>query len=145
MKWKISQKEFNRLSPKDQKSGFFDVKKQGHTGALRKKKPWAYYDNLPIMGRQVKRKYEIFCGGFLYFYDHRLRRYLASVNLKVNRAGDKFLEYFKGKSFNHDLSFVWKDDKKHKGRMAVTIYLDPPAGNPDPPTTPAPPPPETST
>jgi hypothetical protein len=149
MKWTISQEEFNKLTPAEQK--FFTVKKVekkkggGGYGAVKPKKvPWVSHGDLPKLGRRVRRKYEIFCGGFLYFYDKTLMDYLKEVNGKVKGAGNKFLTYFKGKSFNHTMTFEWGADKEKPGRRRVTIYLSPPAGNPDPPTTPSPPPPETS-
>jgi hypothetical protein len=143
MKWMISQKEFDNLSTTEQK--FFAVKKDGKTGAPKpKKSEWISYGDLPKMGKRVKRKYEIFCGGFLFFYDNDLMEYLKEVNGKTKGAGNKFLTYFKGKSFNHTMTFEWGPDKQKPGRGRVTVYLSPPAGNPDPPTPPAPPPPETS-
>ena len=143
MKWKISKKEFDNLSTDDQNSGFFIVKPV-KTIAHTVKNVWKTYKNLPIVERKAQRKYEIFCGGFLYFYDKRLVNYLKDVNNKAGGGGDSILNYLKGKKFNHDLWFEWTTDKK-AGKTSVTIYLNPPAGNPDPPPPPAPPPPETST
>jgi hypothetical protein len=140
MKWLISQQEFDALTQAERK--FFAVKKSYVVGA--KKKEWVSYGDLPKLGKRVKRKYEIFCGGFLYFYDNDLMQYLKEVNGNMKGAGSKFLKYFQKKSFNHTMSFEWGPDKQKPGRGRVTIYLDPPAGNPDPPTPPAPPPPEMS-
>jgi len=148
MKWTISQAEFNKLTQAERK--FFTVEKtakkkgKGYGAPGSKKAAWVSYGDLPKLGTRVRRKYEIFCGGFLYFYDNTLSEYLKEVNGKVKGAGNKFLTYFKGKSFNHTMRFEWGADKQKPGRRRVTIYLTPPAGNPDPPSPPAPPPPETS-
>ena len=142
MRWVISTDEFNKLSPAEKK---FFAKKIKTTAPKLKINEWVSYGDLPKMTKRARRKYEIFCGGFLYFYDNDFIAYLKEVNGKTKGAGNKFLAYFKNKSFDHDISFVWEPDKSKPGRVRVTVYLNPPAGNPDPPRPPAPPPPESST
>ena len=159
MKWTIDQKEFDALSPDEQKH--FSVQKTSSgksviTEASLKKKGFALWTkhtkvkfpkamSLSSINR-VKRKYEIFCGGFLWFYDRTLLRYLNEVNKKTNNAGNNFLQYFQVKKqsknqFNHTMAFIWE---QNADGWTVKIYLNPPAGNPDPPSTPKPPPPENS-
>ena len=141
MKWIVSDKDFDQLTPAEKK--FFRKKVQ--TGVPKPKiNAWVSYGNLPKLNKRARRKYEIFCGGFLYFYDNDLINYLKEVNGKVKGGGTKLLQYFKKKSFDHDISFEWGPDKQNPGKTRVTVYLNPPAGNPDPPSPPAPPPPESS-
>jgi len=114
---------------------------------------WVTHDNLSgrlMKSRKAQRKYEIFCGGFLYFYDEELKKYPAKIV-------EEFPKKFPGEEFGEACqkkleAFFSKLEvyKKHKiffdwGKDYVRIYINPKPGNPDPPATPAPPPPETST
>jgi hypothetical protein len=111
-----------------------------------------YPEPLPerlLKNSRAQRKYEIFCGGFIYFYDEELGKYPAKIaeeypkKFNGEQFGDECLEKlrnFFGKlevNKKHKLFFDWRED-------SVTIYIQPAPGNPDPPSTPAPPPPETS-
>ena len=120
---------------------------------------------------RAKRDYEIFMGGFLYFYDKELLRYLKELSGKSDQTGvtvetvNKLREYFKkqkrlvnpnapdapnGLEMNHSIFFEWGKGAKAKGKKGeqledrdyVRVYINPPAGNPDPPIGPKPPPPE---
>jgi hypothetical protein len=100
-----------------------------------------------------RRFYETFCGGFLYFYDHQLYSnqagkdagYLKQLYNDHGVVTQPVIDYFKQKLadglLDHTLFFLWLRDKDH---FPVRIYLNPPAGNPDPPSGPAPPPPESN-
>jgi hypothetical protein len=109
-----------------------------------------YPDPLPkrlLEKRKAQRKYEIFCGGFLYFYDEELGKYPEKIAEEYPKKfpGDQFecqkkLEAFFGKlevNKKHKIFFDW-------GKKSVTIYIKPEPGNPDPPSPPAPPPPEST-
>jgi hypothetical protein len=111
-----------------------------------------YPDPLPerlLRNHKAQRKYEIFCGGFIYFYDEELGKYPAKI---VEEYPKKFNgEQFDGPCLEKLQRFFSKLEvtKKHKlffdwGKDYVRIYINPKPGNPDPPSTPAPPPPETS-
>jgi hypothetical protein len=110
-----------------------------------------YPDPLPdrlLKKRKAQRKYEIFCGGFIYFYDEELGKYPAKM---VEEYPKKFNgEQFDGPCLEKVQKFFSKLEvtKKHKlffdwGVNYVRIYIKPKPGNPDPPSTPSPPPPET--
>jgi hypothetical protein len=113
---------------------------------------WITYTGLPRMGRAGKRKYEIFCGGFLHFYDEELINYPDKIakEYSIKFPGDEFdpLHIEKLKKFfakinigvPHEVYFHWWEEGNS---FSVTIFIDPPAGNPDPPVPPPPPPPET--
>jgi len=113
---------------------------------------WVAHRNLSsrlLRSRKAQRKYEIFCGGFLYFYDVELGKYPQKVvdeypkKFPGEQFGEecqkKLVQFFGRLEVNkeHTIFFDW-------GRDYVRIYINPRPGNPDPPSTPAPPPPETS-
>lgn len=120
---------------------------------------WTEHADLPKMSQTVQRKYEIFCGGFLYFYDHQLishekgkatgEGYLYDLQNDHNLNVGPVLDYFKTKLnkglLDHEMWFSWEKDPANGKRWKVSIYLNPEPGNPDPPSTPKPPPPETTT
>lgn len=105
---------------------------------------------------KARRSYETFCGGFLYFYDHQLYSvednkesgYLLQLAADHNVNTQPVIDYFKKKleenkdQLNHKMFFMWLKDKDH---FPLKIFLKPGPGNPDPPSSPHPPPPETST
>ena len=119
---------------------------------------WTFHRNLRPMSQKARRKYEIFCGGFLYFYDHQIlshkngkdvgKGYLYDLKKDHNIDVEPILAYFRTKLsdglLDHEMWFNWEKDPKHENRWQVTIYLNPAPGNPDPPSTPPPPPPEDS-
>jgi hypothetical protein len=121
-------------------------------------KLWTVHKNLPNMSEKIRRKYEVFCGGFLYFYDNELlahkngketgKGYLHDLKNDHQMPVEPVMDYFRDKLNNglldHEMWFNWGPDPTKKGRWMVTIYLNPPPGNPDPPSTPPPPPPEDS-
>jgi hypothetical protein len=116
---------------------------------------------------KIRRKYEIFCGGFLDFYDQQLysgqsSAYLKELKDKHGVDTKPLIDYFAAKlkenkdRWSHNAFFEWglgndalgtdSDGNPIDSKKAyVRIYLNPPAGNPDPPTSPKPPPPEEST
>jgi hypothetical protein len=128
---------------------------------------WVTHHDLDKLKKKAQRKYEIYCGGFLDFYDIPLvvfkngkvvSGYLIDLQ-KKNLVSQDLLKYFEDKlesesepqpqndpdrQFNHEIYFEWGKETE-PNKIFVTIYLNPAAGNPDPPTPPAPPPPESST
>ena len=105
---------------------------------------WVTYNNLDSLKKKAQRKYEIYCGGFLSFYDDKLIEYLDKELKNKVTVGPELISYLKSRAADHEIFFEWGDET-HADKIFVTIYINPPAGNPDPPTPPAPPPPETST
>ena len=115
-------------------------------------------DDLPknLKSRKAQRKYEIFCGGFLYFYDVELEKYPKKIVDEYpnkfngaefgNECYEKLQNFFTkvGVGQEHKIFFEWGINKENDNKFSVRIYINPPAGNPDPPTTPGPPPPESS-
>lgn len=103
--------------------------------------------------RKARRKYEIFCGGFLYFYDTELEnyadkfeKYAIQKGINVTECVKHLKDYFNNKlnlaGMDHKVIFEWGKNPDNNDRFSVRIYINPPAGNPDPPETPPPPPPE---
>ncbi len=88
---------------------------------------WITYPATQSLSKKAARKYEIFCGGFLYYHD-------VEFKLKLQ-----------GKKFEHKIFFEWlpKGSAK-KNRVRVYINSTPPEFNPNPPHPPPPPPPESS-
>ncbi|MFI5391929.1 MAG: hypothetical protein ACHQYQ_11260 [Bacteriovoracales bacterium] len=189
MKWTISQQklrnpnglDFDNLDPnekqhfepvsltKDDKNDNYlsdDLRKELEG---RKYGIWAVYELGKNFKPKEKRKYETFCGGFLYFNDGDLLEYLKELSSKSDKTGVKvdvktLTDYFKEKGLvqnsqntklqlDHKIFFEWgKGDKAtdengdplNPDKEYVRIYISPPAGNPDPPRPPGPPPPESS-
>ncbi|HKO81808.1 MAG TPA: hypothetical protein VJU78_15490 [Chitinophagaceae bacterium] len=102
------------------------------------------YKPLPKLDQEGRRRYEIFCGGFLHYHDVIVKKY---------HIKDLYLKHYGGnnnKVFEHKIYFEWFDQKgniltqQSKGQPEkVTIYITetPPALNPNPPDPPGPPPP----
>ncbi len=117
---------------------------------------WVTYDNLDPLKPRARRKYEIFVGGFLNFYDDKLKEYPQKIVDEYPKkfAGQQFgtecykklQDFFEivGIGKTHEIYFDWGNDEANKGKIYVTIFINPPAGNPDPPIPPSPPPPESS-
>jgi hypothetical protein len=89
-----------------------------------------------IRSQVAKRKYEIFCGGFLFYHDVLFKRYPkgkggldGKVYPDVNFEHKIFFEWFKGKGVNND-------------EVRIYINITPLEYNSNPPPPPAPPPPE---
>ena len=102
------------------------------------------YKPLPKLDQEGRRRYEIFCGGFLHYHDVIFKKY---------HIKDLYLKYYEGnnnKVFEHKIYFEWFDkngnklNEKSKGMpVKVTIYITEtlPVLNPNPPDPPGPPPP----
>ena len=104
-----------------------------------------FYKPLPKLDEEGRRRYEIFCGGFLHFHDVIFKKY---------HIKDLYLKYYGGnnniKVFEHKIYFEWFDKDGNKlnkksqgGPVKVTVYITetPALLNPNPPDPPAPPPP----
>lgn len=122
---------------------------------------WVTHPDLPQLKKRARRKYEIFCGGFLCFYDRDFLEYLKELSNKSVQTGvtgavvNTLKEYFNKQKrlsqnpldagklrLEHRIFFEW--GKEADKDMFVTIYINPDPGNPDPPRPPGPPPPESS-
>ena len=92
---------------------------------------------LPAWDKEGRERYEIFCGGFLFYHDVIFKKY---------QIKDLYLKYYgeKGKKrvFEHKIYFEWDVDGNDLATK-VTIYITetPPELNPDPPDPPGGPPP----
>lgn len=93
------------------------------------------------------RKYEIFCGGFLYYHDVVFKKYPKgkgfSLDAQKNPIWKDYPEAKKIK-FEHKIFFEWLPKGKGKKKTSVRIYINdtPLKFNVDPPPPPKPPPPE---
>lgn len=117
---------------------------------------WAKYPLTKHYGKKAQRKYEALVGGFLYFYDMELEQYPEKFkayydkqNIDVSDCYEKLKSYINNKlklglqqEQEHKIFFEWY--QKEKDNAFMRIYINPPAGNPDPPRPPGPPPPESS-
>ncbi len=137
-------------------------KKEGDTGfneELKKRLKekgygvWATYPengsiaDFPPLGKKATRKYEIFCGGFLYYHDVEFKKYPAGEGISFDSNGKPFLKSYpeaKEKNFEHKIFFEWLPKGKGKKKTAVRIFITetPEKFNVDPPPPPKPPPPE---
>jgi hypothetical protein len=140
--WAMRKNDFGKIDP--QERGFFrklDLKKTDPLDPELEKElnkvgffKWVTYPgdsykgvvmNTPFeLSKRAQRKYEIFCGGFIYFYDEE-----HPDNLKQ----------LEQQNVEHQIFLAWSE----KGDV-VRIFMSPKPGNPDPPTTPPPPPPESN-
>lgn len=97
---------------------------------------WETFSDLPkkLTGnRKAQRKYEIYCGGFLYYHDVEFKKY------HVPGAKNSKGEPYPTQDFEHFIYFDWE---KKDGSVTIYITITPEAYNPTPPKPPAPPPPE---
>lgn len=104
---------------------------------------WATYpDDDPLqkpfaLKRKAQRRYEIFCGGFIYYHDVEFKKYPTGTGFDGKQYPDK--------DFEHYIYFKWlPEGKGNKEKTKVEIYVTktPEEYNSDPPKPPAPPPPE---
>jgi len=99
---------------------------------------WATYpDDDPLqktfsLNRKGQRKYELFCGGFLYYHDVEFKKYPTGDDGNL--------------VFEHTVYFEWLPKEKGEAKTHVKIYVNPtpPEFNPNPPKPPPPPPPESN-
>ena len=125
---------------------------------------WASFDTFPLH-RKAQRKYEIYCGGFLYYHDVVFKQYPKGAGYEYPEKegpgiAPKWKKYPNDK-FEHIIYLRWlKEDgkeyiesedvnvgsgeKKKEKSHKVIIYINPtpPEFNANPPTPPPPPPPE---
>jgi hypothetical protein len=114
--------------------------------------PLNNFKPLPTIKEQTKRKYEIFCGGFLYYHDKEFKKYSEGRGYTDEKGDPEWKEYpdtykdsnnqdHKSVDFQHKIYFEWF---KLKGKDKVSIYINPtpPELNANPPPPPEPPPPE---
>ena len=110
-------------------------------------KVWDEYPVLPVpLGKKAARKYEIFCGGFLYYHDVEFKKYPKGegysdedgpINIKLKKWPDT--------TFEHLIFFEWlPKGKAPKKKLRIFINETDPKYNSDPPKPPAPPPPESN-
>ncbi len=108
--------------------------------------PWVTYpDDAPgtkpfkLTGEAGQRKYEIFCGGFLYYHDIEFKNYPMDSYKKYPNG----ITGYPKADFEHKIYFEWF---KKEGIDKVRIYINttPKQFNPNPPPPPPPPPPESN-
>lgn len=93
------------------------------------------------------RKYEIFCGGFLYYHDVVFKKYPKGKGFSLDKQGNPIWKVYKKakeNKFEHKIYFEWLPKGKTKKKNSVRIYINetPVKFNVDPPPPPKPPPPE---
>jgi len=111
-----------------------------------------YSDPLPKIKEQTQRKYEIFCGGLLYYHDVEFKKYSKGKGYTDENGYPEWKVYpekyighdgkeYLSKDFEHKIYFEWY---KEKGRDIVRIFINstPDVLNTNPPPPPKPPPPE---
>lgn len=138
---KAFQEKFPRQKPATSLGDLIDLQNTGTDNSV-EYRLWIRHEfTFPNMENQLgrwevfKKEYEIFCGGWLLFYDHEVRC----------------------KKTDHSIYFNWSDIDEGPNAGWVEIYIAPPAQKiclsvvhylmpatteTDPPTPPAPPPPE---
>ncbi|CAN5525128.1 hypothetical protein BH10BAC3_BH10BAC3_21630 [soil metagenome] len=96
---------------------------------------------LPKIKEQTKRKYEVFCGGFLYYHDEEFKKYSKGKGYTDEKGYPEWKEYPPDSKFEHRIYFEWFN---LKGKDKVSVYINPtpPEFNTNPPKPPPPPPPE---
>src|SRR5215218_6572215 len=82
--------------------------------------------NVPLQNmdrKQTKRKYEIFCGGFLYYHDVEFKKYKEGTGFSIDDKGNPVWKvYPKGKTFEHMVYFEWF---KENGSDMIRMYINP--------------------
>lgn len=108
-------------------------------------KVWVEYPVLPVpLEKMAARKYEIFCGGFLYYHDVEFKKYPKGEGWSEENGTIKLKKWPHNK-FEHMLFFEWlPKGKASKRKLRIYINETKPEFNPDPPKPPAPPPPESN-
>ena len=108
--------------------------------------------------REALRKFEIFCGGFLFYHDWIIKRYhkgrgyrdvngILQLGDYPHKAIDKEGNVTLLDGFGHNIYFEWLPlDPQLLKKTSVKIYINPtpPEFNPNPPPPPPPPPPESN-
>ena len=115
--------------------------------------PYNEFQPLPKIGPQTKRKYEIFCGGFLYYHDEKFKQYSQGKGYTDEKGYPEWKVYpdtyktpdnkeYKSVHFEHKIYFEWYKEKGNKDKVRIYINPTPPELNTNPPKPPPPPPPE---
>jgi hypothetical protein len=100
-----------------------------------------FYEPLPNLDKEARERYEIFCGGFLFFNDVIFKKYPQG-------KGDPTKDYPDGKeypdrNFEHKIYFEWfKGKGVNDDQVRIYINVTPAAYNANPTPPPPPPPPE---
>ncbi|MFC0772273.1 hypothetical protein [Terrimonas alba] len=153
MKWKIRKGKFPPHLPDNEKFMFeeLDLKYKDGDPELKDELEklglveWVTYPGiynnfkeLPSLSETGRRKYEIFCGGFLYYHDVEFKKYPQGT------GGCPEWKEYPTKDFEHKIYFEWFSEEKGGKKDKIRIYISftPPEYNVDPPKPPAPPPPE---
>jgi len=107
---------------------------------------WAQFQGLGKRVKQGRRKYEIFCGGFLYYHDAEYKKYQTGVGPDNQNYPDTFIDTdgkeYPSKNFEHMIFFEWVESSKDKLKLRIYINSTPKVLNTNPPPPPKPPPPE---
>jgi len=96
---------------------------------------------IPLRSEVARRKFEIFCGGFLFYHDKIFKKYPLGKGYTDENGYPEWKTY-PHKNFEHKIYFEWVNEKG-SANDKVTIYItETPAefnGNPPPPQPPPPP------
>jgi hypothetical protein len=132
MKWLKFESEMESEMKANNVKKFFEIFNQ-----------WVTHMDFPALGKKAKRKYEIFCGGFLYYHDVVFKKYPEGEGLSLDEKGKPFLKKYPHTKFEHRIYFEWLP-KGNSKKTSVRIYINetPDEFNVDPPPPPKPPPPE---
>ncbi len=103
------------------------------------------------LDRKAQRKYEIICGGFLYYHDVEFKKYPKGEGYAYPDPPQSGIaanwKTYPNTTFEHYIYFEWfpKNGKENKkNRVIIHINPTPAEFNPKPPPPPPPPPPESS-
>lgn len=107
--------------------------------------------------RKALRRFEVFCGGFLFYHDVIIKRYhkgrgyrdvdgILKLEDYPEQAKDKEGNVTLLDGFGHNIYFDWLPVGPATKKDRVIIYINPtpPEFNPNPPPPPPPPPPESN-
>ena len=108
----------------------------------------------PIKIKGASRKYEVFCGGFLYYHDVEFKKYPKGKGYTDENGYPEWKTYkpitapngevLTADKFEHKIYYDWFKDKEKGQQDTVRIYITKTPGefNSTPPKPPPPPPPE---
>lgn len=106
----------------------------------------AVHNPLPdFKNRKALRRFEVFCGGFLYYHDVVFKKYPQGKGYSDEKGNPEWKTY-PDNDFEHNIYFEWLPVGPISKKTKVKIYINPtpPEFNPNPPPPPPPPPPESN-
>jgi hypothetical protein len=156
MKWVKLKKDLDNDHVKDkERKALFNVYENEEELQKDLKNPekfigWVTYSFQDFeLDKKAQRKYEIFCGGFLYYHDDKFKRYWDGAGyVYPEKPGINIAPTWKkypDNTFGHEIYFEWNTPKGYNA-TSVKIYINPTPEpyNSSPPVPPPPPPPESN-